>query len=248
MQRCADGGQRPLTPRRVGHRDSGGRATRVIAGEHLIAGTVPAIVALVVGRRNSGPDVRPPRDGRRVDLERLELDEVSRDALTLARHAEAHRGLSVDVGKDEAALIEAETGQRRCSATIPSAQIGAGANDGIALSLIDAAPGRHESLADGRPEEIRDARLPAGAKVQHAAASRMPRLTAREVDVDVVLVGDVRPENVQDVDLSRRRRGGISLALVVGAQWFLVRMSSSVGAGDTRHGRVGENDGAIAGQ
>src|SRR6266567_3269429 len=76
----------------------------------------------------------------------------------------------------------------------------------------------------------------------------MPGLMARQVDIEVILEGEIWPKNVKDVELSRRGRSGVSLALLVGSEGLLVRMSPSVPIGDARDGRIDEDDGAVTGQ
>jgi hypothetical protein len=135
-ERGTDRGQWPLASGRIGDRDARGFAARVVAREDLIAGAVPAIVALVVGRGHAGADVVPPRRRTRVCLERLELDETSGGALTLGRHAEADCRLSVDVGKHEAAFVKPKARQGCSGAAVLSVHVGAAAEDRVALGFI----------------------------------------------------------------------------------------------------------------
>jgi hypothetical protein len=156
-ERRADRGQGPLAPRRIGDREARRFAARVVARENLIAGAVPAIVALVVGRRYAGAHVGPPSRRRRVALERVELDESSGGALALPGHAETDRRLSVHVGQNEAALVKVEARQRGRGATVTRVHVGAVAENRVALGFIYMAARRLEPAASGRTEQIRDA-------------------------------------------------------------------------------------------
>ena len=72
-------------------------------------------------------------------------------------------------------------------------------------------------------------------------------VAAGQRHVDVILIRQERPVEVEDVDLSGRRGARVRLALVVRAERTLVGMGPCVGAGDARHGRVGEDERAVAG-
>jgi len=148
---------------------------------------MPTIVALLVRRRNAGSDVGPPRGRARIRRDRLERDQVARRSFTQAGHAEADCRLSVQVGQNEAALVESQTRQGRCGRAVLDAQLRAGVKDRVTLCFICTFAGGLEPMADGRAEQIGEARRFARPKVQHAAAGRMPRVTARKIDVDVVL-------------------------------------------------------------
>lgn len=74
----------------------------------------------------------------------------------------------------------------------------------------------------------------------------MPRLASRQRDIDVILIGEVRPIDVEDVDLGGRLRRWIRFAFVVGPEWPLVGMRARVRVGDARNDRVGEHQRAVA--
>jgi hypothetical protein len=147
MQRWADIGQLPLALRRVGDRKTRRLPARVVAGQDLIAGASPTIVALLVGRGDSGADIGPPRGRRRIELEGLELDDTAGGAFPLARHAERHGRLSVDVGEDEAAIVEAQPRERRRGRSVRSAQTRTSVENGIALGFVRPPACRFEPLA-----------------------------------------------------------------------------------------------------
>jgi hypothetical protein len=76
----------------------------------------------------------------------------------------------------------------------------------------------------------------------------MPGVTAGQLDIDVVLIGDVRTEDIEDVDLGSRGSRRVRVALVVWRQRALVRMGASVSVRDVFDDRVAEYDGAVAGE
>ncbi|HMA25230.1 MAG: hypothetical protein ACM37U_10990 [Gemmatimonas sp.] len=154
--------------------------------------------------------------------------------------------MSVDVGENEAPLVEAKTRQRRHGASMLGAQIAAGTKDGIALGFIHAAAGGLEPMTCRRTKEIGDTGLLARTKVEHATTRRLPRVAAGQIDIDAILVRDVRSEDVEDIDLSRRRGGGVGVALFVRRERILVGMRAGVRARDARNRRIGEDDGTVA--
>jgi hypothetical protein len=121
----ADRGERPFAPGRVGDRDAGGLTGCVVAGNDLVPGPVPSIVPLVVRGGNACPNPRPPGRKRGTSFDRLELDELTGWSFTSSGHAEAHRGLTVDVGEYEAPLVEMEVHQRSRGTTHIGPEVGA---------------------------------------------------------------------------------------------------------------------------
>lgn len=73
-------------------------------------------------------------------------------------------------------------------------------------------------------------------------------MTAGQFDIDVVLIGDVRTEDIEDVDLGSRGSRRVRVALVVWRQRALVRMGASVIVRNVLDDRVAEDDGAVAGE
>jgi len=171
----------------------------------VIAGTVPPILAFVVSRCNAAADIVPPNRRRRgVELEWLELDEVSGRSLALTRNTEAHCRLAVDVGEDKAPRIKMEMRQSGQRATVVRVQTRTEAEDRITLHFIHMEAGCLESSRCRRTEEVGHRRLLSRAKVEHASARRVPRRMTGQVDVYVVLEGQIGPEDIEDIDLSRR--------------------------------------------
>jgi hypothetical protein len=223
-----------------------GVLTRVVASENRIACSGPAVAALIVGGRQAGTNLRPPRRRRRIGRDRIELDELARRTFARTGHTESNRRASVHIGQNEAALVEMEPGKRRGSEPIVGVEIGAAAKDGIPLALVQTTTARFDPACGGRTEQLRDAGRFPGAKIQDTAPSGMPRLTSGKIDVDSILERHIRTENVEHVDLGRCRRGGVSGSVVVGPERGFVRMSPCVRIRDAGDGRVREDDRAVA--
>ena len=81
---------------------------------------------------------------------------------------------------------------------------------------IRVAPGRRDlDRPSAAPNRSATSAFLSRSKVEHAAPRRMPRGAAGKLNVDVILVRQVRPEHVENVDLGGRRRSRIRLALFV---------------------------------
>ena len=219
---------------------------RVVASENRITGSGPTVAALIVGDREAGTNLRPPRRRRRIGRDRIELDEMTRRPFARTGHAEGHGGTSVHVGQDEAALVEVEPSKRRGRPPIVGVEIGAAAKYGIALALVQTAPARFDAACGRRPEQFRDAGRFPRAQIQHTSPCGMPRLTSGQVDVDAILERHIRTEHVQHVNLGCCRGGGVSGSVVVRAERIFIRMSPCIRVRYPGNGRVREDDRAVA--
>jgi len=96
-----------------------------------------------------------------------------------------------------------------------------------------------------RTDEVADPALLAGPKVDHPAPSRVPWRAPRKFDIDVVLIRKERTEYAENIELSGRGRGRVSLALLVRSERPLVRMGTRVNVRDMRHRGVAEDHRAV---
>jgi hypothetical protein len=245
-QRRADRGQGPLAFGRIGDGDTRDLAARIVSGKDPIARTIPAIVALIVGRWNASADGRPPLRQRRIDLDRLELNETTGGTFALRGHAKANGRLSVDLRQYKAPLVEPETRQHCRRSPFIGPDVDLGAKDRIALCLVGPPTRRLDFAPGAAAEEIGNAHRFARAKVEHASARRMPRRPVRQVDLDVVLVREVWTKDAEYVDLSSGRGGRIVVAFIVWSERSLVGMRTGIRASNARDCCVLEDDGAVA--
>jgi len=129
---------------------------------------------------------------------------VARRSLARTWNAEAYGGLAVDVGEDKASRIKMKLRQCRHRATVARIEAGVEAKDRVAFRFIHMEAGCFESSRLRPTEEVGHRRLLPRAKVEHASARRVPRRMTGQVDVYVVLEGQIGPEDIEDIDLSRR--------------------------------------------
>jgi len=160
----------------------------------------------------------------RSDFHRIEFDEVASGAFTLAGHGKRDGGLSAVVRQRKAERVELQVLEGGSGAFVFTAQRAAFPHDRVARRFVRRAAGGLEASAGLGAEQVGEARGLARAQIDHAAAGGMPRLAAREIDVDMVLVREVRTEHVENVDLGRRARARIRLAFLVRLERAFIRM------------------------
>jgi len=178
--------QRPLAVGRIGDRHVCDLARRVVAGQDAISEAVPSIVSLGVGIRKTGSDCLPPRC--RHGGERLEPDGVRCRSVAGARNGKTHSRPAVEIGQREAALVEAQALEKVDCAASVAAEPSSLLENGIARRLIGPATSRLDLSADHVTEEIANLGGLTRSQVYDPAASRMPRVTPRQLEVDVVLI------------------------------------------------------------
>jgi len=97
-------------------------------------------------------------------------------------------------------------------------------------------------------EQVLRPSLAASAQVDHALPRGMPRLFSRELHVQMVLIREVRPKHVEDIELGGNGRGGVGLTVLIRPERTFVGMCVGVCFRHARHNRIRENDGAVAGE
>ena len=245
LERRSHGRERPFTIRRIGDRDARDVARRIITRDDVVVAVVPAIVIRRIGARQEWQNVLPPRC--RIDREGLELDHVSRRARPVPGNAERDGRIAVDVVDAEASLIELEMRERLGGSAISRGHRGARSLDGVARGQICGTSACNELARFRSAEDVGERHGLAGSQVDHSATCRMPRRVPGNRHVDVILVRDERPEDVEHVDLSRDGGAWICLAFVVGAEGVLVGVRAGILVGDARDDRIGEDLHAVAG-
>jgi hypothetical protein len=186
LQRRGRRQQRPLAVGRIGDRHTRNLARRVVAGQDAVSEAVPPIVSLDVGIRKTGSHCLPPRC--RHGGERLEPEGVGCRAFASPWNGKAHSRPAVEIGQREAALVEAQALEKVDRATSVAAEPSSPAENGIARRLIGTATSRLDLMAGHVTEEIANLGGLTRSEVDHAAPSRMPRVTSRQLEVDVILI------------------------------------------------------------
>jgi hypothetical protein len=87
--------ERPFAIGRIGDRETRDLAAGIVARQQAIADSVPAIIALGVGRGEAGQEVAPPCG--RLRFQRIELDGVANGAFALATEDEGDRRLAIEI-------------------------------------------------------------------------------------------------------------------------------------------------------
>jgi len=83
--------------------------------------------------------------------------------------------------------------------------------------------------------------------INNTATGHVPGAAVLEIDVRVVLVGRIRPEQLENLELGGRGVGRILGGFLVGGQAALIRMGTSIGGSYAGYGRVGQDEGAVPG-
>jgi hypothetical protein len=230
--------------RRIGERHCRELSRAVVARDHRVAGVTPSVRAVGVGRRTAVANLGPPR--RACSGDRVELDSVARPAFATPGNRERDGRTAINIGKAEAPVVELCAGDRRDGAATGVGQPSFGADQRIAndAECMSAVPGdsRRRRIA----KQIAQSLAVPGPEIDHAASCRMPRRGAREVDVDVVFIGEVRAQHVEDIELGRSRRAWISPDFLIRVQRPLSGMSFGVQSRDAGYDSVGENSRAVA--
>lgn len=154
--------------------------------------------------------------------------------------------MTVVVGEGEASLVELKVGEDVGGAAVSTAKQPSLAQHGIARRLVGFSPRCREPLGGGGAKKIGDFARLARPQIDDATPRRMPRSSAGEIDVDVILVGDIGSEHLEDVDFSRGCCARLGLALLIGLQRALVGVRTGVRRRDALDGRVGKHHGAVA--
>jgi len=172
--------------RRIGQRDGRDLARAVIARNHRIAGMGPAVSAVCVRGRPAVANLRPPRRCR--SRNRIELDAVAGATFTASGDRKDDRGTAIYIGQTEASVIEFGARDRRGGPAAGIVQASLGANQRVTNETERGSSFPRHSRRGGVPEEVSQTLTGPRAKVDHPAPRRVPRLSAREIDVDVVFI------------------------------------------------------------
>ena len=177
---------RPFAAGGVGNRERGDVARRVVPGDHRVARALPSVVPLGIRGRPRRLDGGPP--GCRVQVDRVERQDVARRTRPPAGDAENDGGTAVVVGQAVTARIELQPGDGLDRPPLARAQRGAVAEHGIPRRFVGPPPRGSHASGLPRSDDLRERGFLAGAQVQHTASGRVPGPRPGDVDVDVVFI------------------------------------------------------------
>ena len=186
VQRAVCRAERPFALGTVGDREGRDFAGRVVPGEHHVALALPTLVSLCIAGRSPRSDLGPPR--RRVEGHGIQHDQVAGGSLAAAGNSEHHCWCAVDVGQREALRVELEASDGVGRPPLARPQRRTLAEHRIARRVVLPAARRQHSGCLRRPDHLRQMGFPARSEVEHASPCRVPRVRARNVDVDVILI------------------------------------------------------------
>lgn len=178
--------QRPFAFRAVGDREGRDLAGGIVSRDNGITAALPAIVSLGIRRRPAHTHRRPPTG--RIDRDRIELDEVADRSRPSTRDPEHDGRTPVGGAQTEASWIELESGDGVSRTPLSPVQGRPFAQNGIPCCLVGPAPfGAHASSVR-QTCDISQPRFLARAQIEHAAAGRVPRTRALDIDIDVIFI------------------------------------------------------------
>ena len=244
VQRRGDRRKRPLAMRRIRERNCRELSRAVVPCDHSIAGMAPSVRAVGVGRRTAVANLGPPR--RAWSGDRVEVDPVADPAFATPRNGERDGGTAIHVGEAKAPVVELRAGDRGGGAApvVGHSSLGPGQripNEAEGISTLAGDSGRRRIAKDiAHPLAV------SGTEVDHTPPGRMPGRGTRKVDVDVVFIGEVRAEHVEDIELGRSRGARIGPDLLIRVERTLPGVRFGVHPRDAGYDGVGENGRAVA--